>query len=125
MDAPKVTDLAVTIPTDQIRNAGEPVFPVLREYIKRYVVSPGEQTMLDLVDRREQFGIAKYGQTLMSDDGRDTPTEITNELLDALVYITKWRMQNPGNTGIENLLRFSVASTAGTFETIIRESEGQ
>jgi len=85
-----MTNLAVSIPPEQIKNAGDPVFPELRAGLH------GENAiLLPLVNRREAYGIAKYGQTLMTDDGRDTPTEVVNELLDMLVYLTKWYMQDP------------------------------
>lgn len=82
------TNLATTIPPNVIRNAGEPVFPVLR-----HILRPGPE-LAALIDAREAYGIAKYGQALLTDDSRDTPTEIVNELLDALAYLTKWRMQH-------------------------------
>lgn len=96
-----MTNLAVTIPPDQIRNAGEPVFDELRKQLGPY----SRAYLLPLIDEREAYGIAKYGQTLMSDDGRDTPTEVVNELLDALVYITKWSMQNPDSSHVKTYHR--------------------
>lgn len=78
---------AITIPPDQIRNAGEPVFPVLRERIRNSV------RLNALIDAREQYGIAKYGQTLMTDDSRDTHTEILGEAGDLLAYVMKLAMQ--------------------------------
>jgi hypothetical protein len=91
-----MTSLAITIPPDQICKAGEPVFPELRRRLESY----SRSKILTLIDEREAYGIAKYGQTLMSEDGRDTPTEIVNELLDGLVYTTKWCMQNPNDRQI-------------------------
>lgn len=85
------TNLAVTIPPYVIRKAGEPVFPELRRRLGPY----SRDRIEALIDAREAYGIAKYGQTLMTDDSRDTPTEVVNELLDALAYVTKWIMQEP------------------------------
>lgn len=114
-----LTDLAVTIPATQVKNAGEPVFLVLRDYIQRYAGQ--KEMMLALVERREQYGIEKYGQTLMSEDGRDTPTEITNELLDALAYLTKWAMQNENNTTIDYALRRAIAFVVDMVDIIQEE----
>jgi len=97
------TDLATTIPPTQIRNAGEPVFPVLRTY------AAGSSRLLSLINARERYGIAKYGQTLLTDDGRDTPTEVANEALDLLAYLTKLTMQHPSNRGLVILLRDSLS----------------
>lgn len=95
------TTLAVTIPPDQIRNAGRPVFPELRRRLGPY----SRERIEALIDAREAYGIAKYGQTLMSDDGRDTPTEVVNELLDALAYVTKWIMQEPNTRQLQDYHR--------------------
>lgn len=81
-------NLAHSIPADQVRNAGEPVFPVLRTWLANY----GAAELLPFVDDRESYGVNKYGQTLMTGDGRHTPTEIVTELLDALAYGTKAMM---------------------------------
>lgn len=93
--------LAQTIPADQIRNAGEPVFPELRRRLGPY----SRDRLIELIDVREAYGVAKYGQTLMTDDGRDTPTEVVNELLDALAYVTKWSMQQPNTRQVEDYHR--------------------
>lgn len=96
-----MTNLAKTIPPTQIRNAGEPVFPELRRRLGLY----SRDRIEALIDAREAYGIAKYGQTLMTDDSRDTPTEVVNELLDALAYVTKWIMQEPNARQLEDYHR--------------------
>jgi len=96
-----MSDIAITIPPNVIRNAGEPVFPELRRRLGPY----SRERIEALIDAREAYGIAKYGQTLMTDDSRDTPTEVVNELLDALAYVTKWTMQQPNTKQIEDFHR--------------------
>lgn len=103
-----MTNLANTIPPEQIKKEGEPVFPELRRKLGLYHMSE----LTDLVDAREAYGIAKYGQTLLTDDGRDTPTEIVNEMLDADAYLTKWTMQRPGDMAIESMLVRAIDLTA-------------
>jgi hypothetical protein len=78
---------SVTIPPHIIRNAGEPVFPALRARIG------DNPRLLQIIIDREAYGFAKYGQTLMTDDSRDTNTEIINEAADLLAYVTKRAMQ--------------------------------
>lgn len=95
------TSLAITIPPDQIRTAGKPVFAEVRKRLGPY----SRDLLLPLIDAREAYGIAKYGQTLLTDDGRDTPTEVVNELLDALAYVTKWAMQEPANQNVREYHR--------------------
>lgn len=95
------TRLAITIPPDQIRTAGKPVFAEVRKRLLPY----SRDLLLPLIDAREAYGVAKYGQTLLTDDGRDTPTEVVNELLDALAYVTKWAMQEPANQNVREYHR--------------------
>lgn len=91
-----VRNLATTIPIDQIRIAGEPVFPRLREWLREV----GADDLRPLIDAREAYGIAKYGQTLMTDDSRDTATEAANETADQLAYGMKALMQYPDLRGL-------------------------
>lgn len=42
-----------------------------------------------MFEGRREHGIAKYGQPLMTFDGRTTDQEIANELLDAAAYSAK------------------------------------
>lgn len=94
-----MTNLAHTIPADKITlGQGEPVFPALRLWLKDY------PAVLALVDEREQYGIAEYGQTLMTGDDRDTPTEIANEMADTLAYLQKMIMLHGGDDWIFDML---------------------
>lgn len=109
-----MTNLAITIPADQIRDAGQPVFPELRNRLEFY----HRERLLDLVNQREAYGIAKYGQTLMTDDSRDTPTEIVNEMLDMLAYLTKWSMQNPDDYAISYALLKAIHFTVDMVDLV-------
>lgn len=106
-----ITDLATTIPSTQIRNAGEPVFPELRRILR-----PTPQ-IAALIDAREAYGIVKYGQTLMTDDGRDTPTEVANELLDTLAYLAKWKLQHRDS---HVFVRQAVDDMIGNVDIVLR-----
>jgi hypothetical protein len=81
------THLAHSIPVGEIVNAGDEVFPVLRQHIR------GNTRLLALIDERDRWGQAKYGQPLRTGDGRNTDQEIMGESLDLLPYITKKAMQ--------------------------------
>lgn len=109
------TSLATTIPADQIRNAGEPVFPALRAWLREI----GADDLIPLIDAREAYGIAKYGQTLMTGDDRDTATEAANETADQLVYGQKARMQYPALRGLINdAMLFSVQAALAWMDAI-------
>lgn len=84
-----MTNIAYTIPADRITlGAGVAVFSELRKWLTDF------PDVLELVNAREQYGIAKYGQTLMTGDDRDTATEIANEQADTLAYLQKYIMQH-------------------------------
>jgi len=79
--------LAHTIPVGQIVDAGDEVFPVLRNCIA------GNKRLIALVNERDRWGQAKHGQPLRTGDGRDTNVEIMGEALDLMAYLTKKAMQ--------------------------------
>ncbi len=110
-----IATLATTIPADQIRNAGEPVFPALRAWLRDI----GADDLIPLIDAREAYGIAKYGQTLMTDDSRDTCAEVANEAADKLAYGQKARMQYPElESLIHAAMLMSVQETQAWMDTI-------
>jgi len=45
------------------------------------------------VEERSAFGAEKYGQVLMSRDGRDSVNDAVQELIDALQYVQAARMK--------------------------------
>jgi len=53
-----------------------------------------DEDMKALAVRRAEFGIAKYGQPLMTDDGRSTDIEIEQEIIDNMMYAMKGYLQN-------------------------------
>lgn len=59
---------------------------------------------IELVKARDAFGRAKYGQPLMTDDGRDHVEDALQELGDLLQYIWACRMQGRDTKGIEVLI---------------------
>lgn len=103
--------LAQTIPADQIRNAGEPVFPELRKMVA------SNPRLLALVNAREAYGVAKYGQTLLTGDGRDTDIEVMNEALDLIVYLMKKFMQT-GDWRWRMRVRDAIKLTTDILDTI-------
>lgn len=51
-------------------------------------------SLINVMRKRREFGIAKYGQPLMSDDGRNTLKDMLDEALDGYAYATKKCLQN-------------------------------
>lgn len=46
----------------------------------------------DLIEQRRIYGLSKYGQTLKTGDGRDTKTDLSDEIGDGLQYAHKGRL---------------------------------
>jgi hypothetical protein len=61
----------------------------------------------DLLARREA-GMEKYGTELMTFNGRDSEVDAYQELLDAVVYYTQFRMEWQKGHGEDN---FAIATT--------------
>jgi len=93
---------------DKPRGGGEDVFPEVRRLFSKLTpffeeVIESEETkkrllkltskIEALIDQREQYGIDKYGQSLKTFDGRDNLKDVTDEVLDAMVYLTKAFME--------------------------------
>jgi len=69
--------------------SGENVPKMFRKWAAKH----GHNDAAILSFERDAFGQEKYGQPLMSNDGRDTIKDIEDEVGDALHYITKAKMQ--------------------------------
>jgi hypothetical protein len=74
---------------------GIPVTPALVGWIgvQYDVPSDAKQAAINLVASRDRFGRSKYGQPLMSRDGRLTSVDALQELGDLLQYAYKARLE--------------------------------
>lgn len=68
------------------KKEGFEVTPKLLEWLNDHDVSP---ELKELINQRYQFGLKKYGQALMTDDGRDTMIDAREEAGDLLQYLYK------------------------------------
>lgn len=102
--------LALSIPVDQIKNSGVEIFPLVFDDLRNH------QNILKLLEEREKYGITKYGQTLMSNDGRDDMTEIINEYLDAIVYMRKY-IHNHNNITMKTLYHLTIEIVSAILES--------
>lgn len=71
------------------------------EYMDKFTPDPKVSAQLvkliELVKERSNFGIAKYGQPLMSEDGRNGIEDARQELGDLIQYCFKIKMQKNKN----------------------------
>jgi len=66
------------------------VVPALLAYLKS---AGNPQELIDLIQARDAFGREKYGQTLMTHDGRNAVEDLDQEVGDSFVYAFKIRME--------------------------------
>jgi len=90
-----------SVPEPPPEPRGEPVIPGLLAWLREQ----GEEAAAQLVVERDAFGTRKYGQTLLSDDGRDPIEDCRQELGDALIYSWKARMRGADGSSLFSLAR--------------------
>lgn len=82
-----------SVPEPAPVSRGVPVTPALLAWLETLAHVKGAPELSALVRERDAFGRAKYGQPLMSDDGRNTVEDARQELGDLAQYLFKARMQ--------------------------------
>ena len=84
---------ASSIPEPAPQNKGLEITPALILYIDSLKLSNPE-LVKKLVRERHEFGLEKYGQPLMSEDGRNGIEDARQELGDLLQYLYKVSISN-------------------------------
>jgi hypothetical protein len=85
--------MRASIPEPAPLKRGKPVTAALKLWIMQEVKDKdARDAASDLVTQRDLFGRQKYGQSLMTDDGRDGLEDLKQELGDALQYAFKCRL---------------------------------
>lgn len=95
----------MSIPEPSPRNEGQPIFHLVLQYLDR--VDTDDKTKAEvtkLLHDRYTFGLNKYGQPLMSDDGRDDITDCIQEIGDAIQYIVKAKYNKRDISSIKRAL---------------------
>jgi hypothetical protein len=88
-------------------------------YIKIIEGLHKDDPLIPLIKERAEFGRNKYGQDLMTFDGRDTDLEIRQELIDAIFYAKKGLMESGDLSyvhvlaSVQSLLRFMLDKQGG------------
>lgn len=85
----------ISRPEPRPRPQGQVVSDGLITYLKN---RPKTQELVRLVQQRHQFGMLKYGQPLMSQDGRSGVEDAKQELGDLLQYCYKCRLNGSEDT---------------------------
>lgn len=88
------------------RAEGEPIPDLLVEWIEEHIEKPG--TVIEDIKARAAFGYQKYGQYLMSDDGRDTINDARQEAIDLLKYMYKAKIRGEDLNQLRDVLSIIV-----------------
>jgi hypothetical protein len=74
--------------------------PVTTELLK-WLEEGGYKRSIDLIIERDTYGIKKYGQRLMTQDGRNSIEDARQELGDAMQYIYKAKLNDEDTSCLE------------------------
>ncbi|MDE2102867.1 MAG: hypothetical protein KGL39_36825 [Patescibacteria group bacterium] len=96
--------------------ASPPSTPPLRRNLTdlQPMPTPGQQdvteTLIDWLRERQAKGIATYGRSLETFNGRSAPRDLREELLDALQYTHQWELEQAAMVREVEQLRAEVAA---------------
>lgn len=85
-------------------NKGIVVFNLIQSYLDQVEDKTFNNEVLQQLFQRYNFGLQKYGQPLMSDDGRDSIRDANEELLDAIQYVIKCKYNKCDLTSVKRTL---------------------
>lgn len=107
-------------PEPSPKNKGVAITPLLINWINKQekILDHEKSKAVELIKQRSEFGISKYGQPLMSEDGRDELEDAKQELGDLIQYTYKAKMKGRSTKEIEEIV--SVLMTLLSTDTIIQ-----
>lgn len=89
------------------KNEGRCVPEELKEWIRQSdFADDHKRNIIELIDQRNAYGLQKYGQPLMSQDGRNTVEDARQEAGDLLQYIYKAIMNGEDLSPIKEIMPF-------------------
>lgn len=83
-----------SVPEPPPKHAGVEVTPALLKWLRE---QQAPEEIGQLIQARHNFGLQKYGQGLMTEDGRNTFEDARQEAGDLLQYLYKAQMQGLQN----------------------------
>ena len=85
-------------------NKGIIVFNLIQSYLDRVEDKSFNNEVLEQLFKRYNFGLEKYKQPLMSNDGRDSVRDANEELLDCIMYIMKCKYNKENISEVKRTL---------------------
>ena len=96
-----------SIPEPPPKNIGQCVPEKLKEWIQQtHFPDDLKLKLIKLIDQRDKYGFQKYGQHLMTQDGRDSVEDARQEAGDLLQYLYKAIMNGEDTSPIEDIAPF-------------------
>lgn len=99
----------MSVPEPPPTHGGVLVVPPLIEWLTEH---KAPRALIELIQARDAFGRVKYGQGLMTNDGRDNQEDIIQEIGDAFVYCYKAHLRGEitshNHTVLTNHLRMLI-----------------
>ena len=97
-----------SVPEPPPNQGGEIVTDALKSWISRqeHIPKDDRASAEKLITERDAYGFDKYGQHLMTIDGRNTVEDARQELGDLLQYCYKGRMNGEDLSEVRRLLPF-------------------
>lgn len=94
-----------SIPEPPPVNRGQPIYHIVLQYLERVTADEKTKTEVSrLLQDRYTFGLNKYGQPLMSEDGRNDVEDCIQEIGDAIQYIVKAKYNGKDISSIKRAL---------------------
>lgn len=103
--SPSPEPFSMSVPEPPPKNGGIPVTKALLEWLSsKGIQDQGVQEAVNLVYSRDAFGRKKYGQCLMSQDGRDEVEDALQEMGDLLQYLYKAKLNGSDISRIRSIV---------------------
>lgn len=93
----------MSVPEPKPKNRGVVIPDLLIEYLRGY---DNSQAAVKLIQDRDAFGRSKYGQPLMSQDGRDSVEDAMQEIGDCMQYLYKAHVNGENVDRIREVIPF-------------------
>lgn len=90
-----------SIPEPKPENKGIPVYPLALSYLGE----TENEELKELLTQRYNFGLEKYGQPLMTEDGRDEVEDLRQEIGDAVMYLSKCLYKKRDITDVKEMIK--------------------
>lgn len=94
----------ISVPEPAPKNEGEAIFPLVLKALDEVKDKKYNDDIVKLLNQRNNYGLKKYGQGLMSKDGHDSVEDCVQEIGDCIQYFIKAKHNKEDLTKIKQAL---------------------